>query len=76
MGFLHYKIILILAFCNHTIMIVEHTEKSSVAIMITISTNIFFFRPRLIASLYIKKKQNNKNNKKTTIMQRFAEASY
>lgn len=41
MGFLlHYKIIPILAFCNHIIMIVEHMGKSSVAIMIAIFTNI------------------------------------
>lgn len=54
MGFLlHYKIIPILAFWNHIIMIVEHTEKSSVAIMIAIFTNICSFRPKLMDYLSI-----------------------
>lgn len=54
MGFLlHYKIIPILAFCSHIIMIVEHTEKSSVAIMIAIFTNICSFRPKLMDYLSI-----------------------
>lgn len=49
MGFLlHYKIILILAFCNHIMMIVEHMEKSSVAIMIAIFSNICSFRTKLM----------------------------
>lgn len=47
MGFLLlYKIIPILAFCNHIIVIVEHMGKSSVAIMIPVFTNISFFKPK------------------------------
>lgn len=54
MGFLlHYKIILILAFCNHIMMIVEHMEKSSVAIMIAIFSNICSFRTKLMDYLSI-----------------------
>lgn len=54
MGFLlHYKIIPMLAFCNHIIMIVEHTEKSSVAIIIAIFTKICSFRPELMDYLSI-----------------------
>lgn len=42
-----------LAFCNHIIMIVEHTEKSSVAIIIAIFTKICSFRPELMDYLSI-----------------------
>lgn len=50
MGFLlHYKIILILTFCNYVIMIAEHIEKSSVVIF----TNICSFRPKLMNYLSI-----------------------
>lgn len=48
---LHYKIIPILAFCNHIIMIVEHMGKSSVAFMIAIFANISSFRPKLMDCL-------------------------
>lgn len=45
---LHYKIIPILAFCNRTVMAVEQTEKSSVAIIIAIFSNTLSFRPKLM----------------------------
>lgn len=56
MGFLlHYKIIPILAFCNHIIMIVEHIGISSVAIMIAIFTNISCSNPKIDGlSLYVR----------------------